>query len=544
MQKVLLFILVSTFSLHGQIKDKSTTIDFTIDTQTVVGENTEFWKSTGSDHLFYHVPRPAGQKLLDRMEKTKSHQYLRSHHTFSQDVKRGVLRGQEVYTEDENGEPIYDFSKVNFVFREYVRRGLKPIVEYDYMPELLQIETNTTMGNDEGMTLRNTGPKDWKKWSDLMKAATQNFIDEFGNDEVESWYFEVWNEPDGWPINQLEVFFKMYDTFVDAVTSVNSKLKVGGPACYHEHFLRPFLNHVVNGTNHVTNEKGTRIDFISYHIYGLSGKWLNKEPHIQPRVQRFSQSVLWLQRLIKEFPSLKGTAFHINEWGMSSNYFRTVKDYPDLKYRNSEESALFLVKLVNSLYQIEDNYNFPTDLLSYWGFSWEADEDEFFVGKRELTTAGNIPKPIQTGFEMLAKLESKRIKVTQSKLQGSLGILATKSIDNDVACIAYNYEESDNDLKTNSELKLIISGLKVGAEYNIIESAMDRNNNNTYREWERINRPSSSKNIDLSTLRDAANLSITRKYSLSANAQGELYLKLILEEHSMKLLKIVKISSN
>ena len=96
---------------------------------------------------------------------------------------------------------------------------------------------------------------------------------------------------------------------------------------------------------------------------------------------------------------------------MSSNYYRQVKDYPDLEYRNSEESALFLAKLVNSMYQIEDNYDFPISLLLYWGFSWEADEDEFFVGKRELTTAGDIPKPIQTGFELLARLKEDRLSV-------------------------------------------------------------------------------------------------------------------------------------
>ena len=39
------------------------------------------------------------------------------------------------------------------------------------------------------------GPNNWKKWSDLMKAATQNFIDVFGEEEVRTWYFEVWNEP-------------------------------------------------------------------------------------------------------------------------------------------------------------------------------------------------------------------------------------------------------------------------------------------------------------------------------------------------------------
>ena len=144
---------------------------------------------------------------------------------------------------------------------------------------------------------------------------------------------------------------------------------------------------MVNGTNHVTGVKGTRIDFISYHIYGLSGKWLNSEPHIQPQVQRFSQSVLWLKRLMKDFPELKGTEFHINEWGMSSNFFRTVKDHPDLVYRNNEESPLFLVKLVNSLYQIEDKYNFPITVLLYWGFCGESDANEVFTG------SANLPLP-------------------------------------------------------------------------------------------------------------------------------------------------------
>ncbi|MFT7036187.1 MAG: xylan 1,4-beta-xylosidase, partial [Cyclobacteriaceae bacterium] len=232
---------------------------FTIDASVVVGENTEFWKAAGSDHLFYHVPRPSGQVLLDRMQATQSHRYLRSHHTLSQDKKNGVLRGQEVYSEDANGNIVYNFSKVNEVYREYVKRGIKPIVEYDYMPDLLDIDSDKiTVGNDEGMTLRNTGPSDWKKWSNLLKEATRNFIDEFGEEEVKTWYFEVWNEPDGWPVDQLDVFFKMYDVFVDALTSVNPNLKVGGPACYHEYFLRPFLEHVTSGTNHVTGKKGTR----------------------------------------------------------------------------------------------------------------------------------------------------------------------------------------------------------------------------------------------------------------------------------------------
>ncbi len=512
---------------------------FEVKTNVVVGNNTEFWKAAGSDHLFYHSLKPAGRNLLKRMGKTNSHHYLRSHHTFNQDTKNGVIRGQNVYSEDPEGNPIYDFSNLNKVFRAYVENGIKPIVEYDYLPEALTRDKGeVSKGNDEGMTMINTGPNDWEKWSGLMKATTQNFIDEFGIDEVRTWYFEVWNEPDGWPEKEWEVFYKMYDIFVDAVTSVDSKLKVGGPACYHEYFLKPFLSHVVNGTNYVTGKKGSQIDFISYHIYGLSGKWLNNEPHIQPQVQRFSQSVLWLKRLLKDYPSLKDTEFHINEWGLSSNYYRTVAQYPDLEYRNSISSPLFLFKLVDALYQIEDNYNFPTSLLLYWGFSWEADEDEFFKGKRELLTAGNTPKPIQTGFEMLAQLQPKRLRVLKSKKSSRLGMIATGSEEKKVLLL-YNYEESDKEqVSGNDIINIQLSGLENKFNYKVESIVLDKKSNNTYQSWITMGSPKNSKSIDLATLKKAATLDVSQHFELETNASGEVNFEINLKRRSAQILVI------
>ncbi len=538
MRYFLIILVAFTNSIAAQQK-VSRSPGFVIDIQNVVGKNTGFWKAAGSDHLFYHIPRPSGQVLLDRMQETGSHQYMRSHHTFTQDTNHGILRGQNVYSEDRNGNPVYDFSKVNEVFGEYVRRGLKPIVEYDYLPEALNSKIKkVSAGNDEGMRMKNIGPSDWQKWSDLMKAATENFIEVFGEEEVRTWYFEVWNEPDGWPFDQLDVFFKMYDVFVDAVISVDPKLSVGGPACYHDYFLRPFLEHVVNGTNHVTGKKGTQIDFISYHIYGLSGSWLNGEPYITPQVQHFTQSVLWLQRLISRYDELAETEFHLNEWGMSSNYYRTVNDYPTLKFRNNEESALFLTKLVTSLYQIEDNYQFPTNMLLYWGFSWEADEDEFFVGKRELTTAGDIPKPIQTGFEMLAKLGSERIMVERETRDNQFGVLATKEQNDQISLIAYNYEESELETYRKDKVSIRLKGLKMNTSYRLVETSMDSKNNNTYVAWVESGSPSNSKGVDLGLLKKAANLDITHETTFKSNDEGEVQLIIDLERHSMKLIVI------
>ncbi len=406
------YLFLSIFTLSCLLGISAQTSEFKVDAGKTIGKNTQFWKASGTDLLYYLAEKPSGQALLDRMDETESCIYLRNHYTLTRHIREGLEVGIQVYSEDADGNPHYDFSRVNRIYGEFVKRGLKPVVECDFMPRgLTDRESDVSVGNDEGMSVKNSGPEDWNKWHDLLVAFTENLILTFGADEVRTWYFEVWNEPDGWKHSDIQVFYKLYDVFVDAVTSVDPLLKVGGPACYHEWFLKEFLDHVVSGTNHVTGETGTRIDFISYHIYGLSGGWLNGEPVIKPQVQRFSQSVLWLSRLMEKYESLKDVEFHLNEWGMSSNFQKTVADFPDLHYRNSEESALFLVKLVDCLYAIEDNYDFPTDMLLYWGGAWEAEKDEFFMGHRTLTTAGNIPKPIQTGYEMLAQLGVNRIEV-------------------------------------------------------------------------------------------------------------------------------------
>jgi len=530
--KIILFLLIfSSATINAQ------TNTFKIDANNVVGKNTQFWKASGTDLLYYLTEKPSGQALFNRMDATNSCVYLRNHYALTGHIREGLEVGIEVYSEDENGNAIYDFSRVNRIFGEFVKRGLKPVVECDYMPKgLTSREIDSSVGNDEGMSVKNSGPEDWDKWHALLVAFTKNLLETFGVEEVRTWYFEVWNEPDGWKQSDIQTFYKLYDVFVDAVTSVDTKLKVGGPACYHESFLKNFLEHVVNGTNHVTGETGTRIDFISYHIYGLSGGWLNSEPVIKPQVQRFSQSVLWVSRLVEKYESLKDVEFHINEWGMSSHFQKTVAEYPDLHFRNSEESPLFLAKMVDNLFAIEDNYDFPTSMLLYWGGAWEAEKDEFFLGNRGLTTAGNIPKPIQTGYEMLAQLGDERIDVSGPRIGGRLGVLATKSSKKEIQLLLYNYNETDDDLTLLDEIDVQLTGLIEG-DYTIEEYNLDREDNNTYREWQKQGSPLTSKDADLEKLRKVADLSMTNLIQLN-NSDDKLHLKMNLPRHSMKLIKI------
>ncbi len=175
-------------------------------------------------------------------------------------------------------------------------------------------------------------------------------------------------------------------------------------------------------------------------------------------------------------------------------------------------------------------------MLLYWGGAWEAEKDEFFLGHRALTTAGNIPKPMQTGYEMLAQLGDERLEVDGPPTGDRINVLATRSSDREIEMIVYNYDETDDDISISDKISIQISGLPDGS-YSIEEYSMDRENNNTYREWERQGSPLKSGEADMASLQKAAELSVT-KSSGGKSTNGKMQMKLALERHSMKLIII------
>ena len=93
-------------------------MQYTVHYDKTVGENTKFWRAAGLDHLFFLTHQKSGQALLERAEAHGTIRYVRNHYTLSSYTLTGVSVGGDVYSEDEHGVPIYDFSKINAVFSE------------------------------------------------------------------------------------------------------------------------------------------------------------------------------------------------------------------------------------------------------------------------------------------------------------------------------------------------------------------------------------------------------------------------------------------
>lgn len=508
--------------------------NYEVDVNQVLGENSKFWTACGTDSLYPQLFRESGSYLMNRMKGKDTCRFLRNHHTLSSMIKDGFENaGGDVYSEDEQGNPIYHFEKINTILKKYLEFGMKPILELDFLPDELSQKVERG-GEEEGLYYNRSYPKDWTKWQNLLRAFMQNLKDAFGVIELRTWYFEVWNEADGWPVADWPQFHRLYDVFADAVLGIDEKLRIGGPGSFKQDFLHDFLEHVVNGTNYVTGKRGTRIDFISHHIYGMSGSWLRKYPLVMPTVQRFNHEIMWLSRLIGSYPELADVEFHLNEWGVCSHYEKQVADYPALEIRNSEFSACFFVKLVDCIQHIRFAYGFNVDLMLYWGFCLEDSLDKIFAGNRDLTTAGHIAKPILTAFEMLALMGNQLIQVKDVQTGGPLGCMATRQKDA-IQLMVYHFNEYE-EYEESTEGTVALNGLEDG-KYQIRCICLDKDHHNTYRTWQALGSPEKPDREVMQQIAAAGEL--TWDYEMTAEvSQGRMEWKEMLPVQCIKYIEV------
>ena len=82
-----------------------------IDVDQSAGKNSRFWAACGLDSLYPLLFTEGGETLLQRMQEKGTCFWMRNHHTLSSLEKDGFSHaGGDVYSEDEEGNPVYHFS--------------------------------------------------------------------------------------------------------------------------------------------------------------------------------------------------------------------------------------------------------------------------------------------------------------------------------------------------------------------------------------------------------------------------------------------------
>ncbi|HAK90385.1 MAG TPA: glycoside hydrolase, partial [Massilia timonae] len=160
------------------------------------------------------------QQQLAEIRRDAGFRYIRFHGLLTDDMG--------VYKIDAQGKEQYNFQYIDALFDYLLSIGIKPFVELGFMPNAMASGTKTIFwwrGNV-------TPPRDYGQWERLIEALTRHWTERYGKEEVASWYFEVWNEPnlDGFWAGTQDEYFRLYAHAARAIKRVDSSYRVGGPA--------------------------------------------------------------------------------------------------------------------------------------------------------------------------------------------------------------------------------------------------------------------------------------------------------------------------
>ena len=172
---------------------------------------------------------------VQRVKKITDFRYVRFHAIL--DDENGV------YSQDAQGNPVYNWSYVDQIYDGLLDNGIRPFVEISFMPKALAAHLDYQAFWYHPIV---SPPADYAKWDALITAFAQHLIDRYGIDEVAQWYFEVWNEPniDFWAGQpKQQTYFELYDHTARALKAVSPRIRVGGPATAQAAWVGDMIAH-------------------------------------------------------------------------------------------------------------------------------------------------------------------------------------------------------------------------------------------------------------------------------------------------------------
>ena len=349
------------------------------------------------------------QEQLRELQREIGFEYVRFHGMFHDDMA--------VYDEDKDGNPVLWFGYLDKLFDFLLSVGIRPLVELGFMPIKIASVPNTTFW----WQANGCPPTDYDKWHYLVKETVAHFTERYGADEVKTWYFEVWNEPNlgSFFRGTQEEYFRLYRVSVDAVKSVCSNYRVGGPSTSGADF-REGLGYLQSFIR-FCDENKLPVDFISAHPYptywplDMDGNqqmgYMSKESTID--------HLSHVRQIVDDSP-FADAEIHLTEWNSSPSPRDLIHDTP------------FMAPYI--IYNITHNFG-NVESLGFWTFTDVFEENgpgkSPFHGGFGLMNVDGIKKPAYWGYWMLNQLGDEILSITDHSI-------ITRNGD-DYQVLVYNY---------------------------------------------------------------------------------------------------------
>ena len=479
-------------------------VTITVHADRPLGEVKPIWRFFGADEPNYAYMKD-GQKLLSELGQLGEPQvYFRAHHLLTSGDGSYALKwgSTSAYKEDANGNPVYDWTINDRIFDAYLRHGIKPYVQIGFMPEAL-----TTHPQDyphhppvneraDPAAGQSYPPKDYVKWGELAHQWAQHCVEKYGRAEVEQWYWEVWNEPNiSYWHGSHEDYFKLYDYAVDGVRRALPTARVGGPETAGGpggKFLGEFLQHCAHGTNYVTGQTGSPLDFISFHAKG-SPVFTNDYVRMGMANQLHNMNDAF--GVIASFPEYRHTPIVIGE---SDPEGCAACREPRDAYRNGTMYSSYTAASFPRALELAQEHGVNLEGALTWAFEFE--DQPPFAGFRQLASAG-LDLPVLNVFRTFGKMSGQQLAVESTAglsadgirakgVRGNPDISAQASLDNHKLAVLVWYYHDDDLPGPDAAIDLALEQLPIAeGDIKVTHYRIDANHSNSYEAWLRMGSP-------------------------------------------------------
>lgn len=423
--------------------------------------------SVGSDRAKIFL-RDEHQRDLLSLQNEIGFRYLRCHGLFNEEMK--------VVSRAPDGSLRFDWTNVDAFIERLRKAKLRPFFELGFMPEPIA-SGNQTIFYWRGNV---TPPAKMQEWSLLVSEFAKHLIARYGRKEAERYYFEVWNEPnlDGFWTGGKDRYFELYSASARALKSVDSRLRVGGPATAGMGWIPDLLQYC--------EANAVPIDFVASHSYAANQGFLDENGRGGGTVLVTTPGTL-IDEFTRARRDISRSAFpkiplFITEWGPSYSPRDPIHD--------SYVAAPFVLEKTRQCEGVVDG-------MSYWAFSDQFEEpgppSTPFHGGFGLMNVDGLKKPAYFAYQFLAQLYPQEISTGQPR------VIATKKGDS-LRILLWDYSppkaDAPNDPFYKRDLPPAYLGTRTvelqnlpNGRYRVIRQGVGYGRNDVYDDYLRLGGP-------------------------------------------------------
>ena len=428
---------------------------------------------------------------------------------------------------------------------------MKPLAQIGFMPEALSSNPQPYKHSwRPGASYKEvfTGwaypPNDYNKWRELVYQWGKHCVERYGKKEVQSWYWEVWNEPNiGYWQGTVEEYCKMYDYAADGLLKALPTAKIGGCDITGggSKFLRTFIKHCLSDTNYATGKTGSPLDLVLFHAKGQP-KLINGTVVMNVGTQM--RNIRDAMQTVNEFPSLKNIPLVIGESDPEGCAACGMNTNPENAYRNGTMYSSYTAASFARKYLLADEYK--TNLIGAVSWSFEFENQPWFAGFRDLATNG-VDKPVLNVFRMFGLMKGKRVAVNGNRMvdlktfvdssvrgQTDIGGLAAKD-KRSVSILVWNYHDEDKQ-EPAEEIMINIKGLPATI-VTMTEYRVDNEHSNSYEAWKKMGSPQNPSAEQVAVLEKAGQLQMMNAPE-KMNTKDKMTIAIHLPRQGVSLLKL------